>query len=72
MNHSCHAKKCKKYVPPKLLMCPQHWKKVPRELQLDVWKHYRIGQEVDKKPTREYLAAARAAINAVAEKEGLK
>jgi len=43
---------------------------VPKPLQEEVWKHYRRGQEVDKDPSREYLVAARNAINAVAEKEG--
>lgn len=67
--HHCHAKGCEVKVPPKLLMCPRHWRMVPRALQAQVWKHYRPGQEVDKQPTAGYLAAARAAIDAVVTKE---
>jgi DNA polymerase III epsilon subunit-like protein len=67
--HRCHAKGCHARVEPRLLMCPRHWRAVPANLQADVWRTYRAGQEIDKSPTREYLAAARAAIEAVAAKE---
>jgi len=67
--HTCHARGCEKPVSPKLLMCAAHWRRVPRELQRAVWATYRNGQEIDKKPSREYLTAARAAIDAVAAKE---
>lgn len=68
--HHCHARGCPVAVPPKLLMCTKHWRMVPKALQAAVWATYRAGQEVRKDPTREYLAAADAAIDAVAEKEG--
>lgn len=68
-NHTCHAKDCPKIIPPKLLMCLKHWRMVPLELQRAVWATYRPGQEVDKRPSAEYLEAARAAISAVAAKE---
>lgn len=67
--HTCHAKGCPKNIPPKLLMCLRHWRMVPRELQRAVWATYRPGQEVDKRPSEDYLKAARAAIDAVAAKE---
>ncbi len=67
--HRCHAKGCDVAVDPQLLMCLRHWRRVPRRLQNDVWKFYRPGQEVDKNPSREYLAAAAAAIEAVAKLE---
>ncbi len=70
--HHCHAKGCRERVEPKLLMCPRHWRMVPRNLQAEVWRTYRAGQEIDKRPTREYLDAADAAINAVAAKESPK
>lgn len=54
-------------VAPRLLMCPAHWRQVPRSLQAAVWRHYRPGQEIDKQPTPEYRAAARAAILSVPE-----
>lgn len=64
--HGCHARGCAAKVPPRLLMCGSHWRRVPKELQEAVWKTYRRGQETDKRPTREYLAAADDAIEAVA------
>ncbi len=69
-HHHCHAIGCVRPVPPKLLMCPGHWRLVPEALRAEVWRAYRPGQEKDKRPSREYLAAARAAIDAVAEREG--
>lgn len=70
MEHTCHAKGCTRVIPPKLLMCLKHWRMVPRDLQRAVWATYRPGQEIDKRPTKEYLEIARAAIQAVAAKEG--
>jgi hypothetical protein len=67
--HTCHAKGCKVEVSPELLMCLKHWRMVPRELQRQVWLHYRPGQCDDRRPSRDWLDAADAAIKAVAEKE---
>lgn len=67
--HICHARGCKTPVKPELLMCFKHWKMVPRNLQRNVWKHYRRGQCDDKNPSLEWHAAADAAIKAVFEKE---
>lgn len=67
--HQCHAKGCTKFVKPEMLMCFKHWRKVPRKLQLAVWKHYRPGQCDDKDVTRAWLNAADAAINYVAKLE---
>ncbi len=48
--HYCHALNCKREVDPKLLMCPEHWRKVPYLLKQEVLRFYRPGQEKDKKP----------------------
>lgn len=69
MTHRCHAEDCNVEVAPSLLMCPRHWRMVPADLQGAVWRTYRKGQEIDKRPSAEYLAAATAAIRAVALKE---
>ena len=69
VNHVCHAENCKVQVPPKLLMCRRHWFMVPKLLRDRVWATYRPGQEIDKRPTREYLEAATAAIEAVYRRE---
>lgn len=67
--HYCHAIGCRQEVLPRLLMCGRHWRMVKPATQKDVWEHYRKGQEIDKKPSREYLLAARKAIREVAAKE---
>jgi hypothetical protein len=67
--HTCHANGCNNSVPPRMLMCLRHWRMVPRPLQQAVWATYVPGQEIRKDPTGNYLDAARAAINAVAERE---
>lgn len=69
LQHHCHAKGCKKAVAPKLLMCPMHWRMVPKVLADRVWATYRPGQERDKNPSEAYLKAADAAIKAVWERE---
>ena len=70
MPHRCHAIGCEAEVPPTMLMCRAHWFAVPKPLRKDVWRLYRRGQEITKDPSPEYLAAARAAIDAVARREG--
>lgn len=52
-------------------MCLRHWRLLPLELQRAVWAVYVPGQEIRKDPTREYLAAARAAIRYIERLEGL-
>lgn len=69
-DHTCHARGCTKPVPPRMLMCLRHWKMVPRGIQSDVLATYRPGQERTKDPSREYINAARAAVDAVAVCEG--
>lgn len=71
-NHTCHAAGCETRVPPRLLMCAKHWRKVPLGLQRRVWRTYRPGQEVTMDPSPAYVEAARAAIAAVAEAEGVQ
>jgi hypothetical protein len=66
--HNCHWPGCSKAIPPKLLMCPRHWKTLP-PIRSAVWNAYRPGQEIDKDPSREYVAAARAAQEWARERE---
>lgn len=69
MSHRCHAQGCPLFVPPKMLMCARHWFSVPKPLRDRVWATYRRGQEIRKDPSKEYLDAADAAIEAVAQRE---
>ncbi len=68
--HFCHVPTCKEQCPRAHLMCARHWYQVPRDLQQAVLRAYVPGQE--HKPalvTETYLAAARAAIEAVLQQE---
>jgi hypothetical protein len=38
--------------------CREHWFKLPKSLRDQVWKEYRPGQEIDKRPSMRYLAVA--------------
>lgn len=69
LQHHCHAAGCIVEVPPRLLMCARHWKMVPKDLQAQIWAHYRPGQEIDKRPTQTYLDIMDQAIAAVAKRE---
>jgi len=40
--------------------CTKHWFSLPRPLRDRIWQTYRRGQEVTKTPSPEYLAAAKA------------
>lgn len=59
MTHTCHWPDCKTEVPPKLWGCKNHWFQLPERLRALIWKTYRPGQEIDKRPSPEYLAAAK-------------
>lgn len=70
MTHHCHAKGCSTACKPEFLMCPRHWRMVPKNTQLGVYRHYRDGQCKDLTPSPEWHAAADVAIAQVAHKEG--
>lgn len=56
--HECHWPDCEAQVPPALWGCRKHWYKLPRSLRNKLWEEYRPGQEVDMKPSEEYLMVA--------------
>jgi hypothetical protein len=60
--HKCHAIGCKVTCSPKLLMCANHWRMLPPELRFPVIRNYRRGQSDDKKPSADWLKAAKTAI----------
>jgi hypothetical protein len=70
MSHTCHAVACEQYIPPTMLMCRQHWFMVPLSLRNKVWAAYRDGQCDTLDPSSAYCKTAKAAVIAVAEKEG--
>lgn len=58
MTHHCHWPGCTVETPPAMWGCRKHWFTLPHSIRSAIWKAYRPGQEVDKKPSREYLEAA--------------
>lgn len=68
--HTCHAEGCSAIIEPRKLFCSRHWKMTPIPLRRWIWATYVDGQEIRKDPTAEYLAAQRAAVEAVAQVEG--
>lgn len=59
-NHHCHWPGCGKQVSPARWGCLPHWKALPIHLQRQVWSTYRPHQEKDGRPSRDYIAVARA------------
>lgn len=71
MQHLCHAHNCSVPVPPHLFMCKKHWSMLPSELKAMIHKYYRKGQEIDKKPSSDYLFVSKLAVQAIRKAEGL-
>jgi hypothetical protein len=63
MRHTCHWPGCEVEIRPALFCCKPHWFALPRVLRREIGRTYRRGQEADKRPSPEYLATARAALN---------
>lgn len=57
--HECHWPGCQEQVPPAKWGCRRHWFMLPRKFRDEIWDTYRIGQEIDGTPSREYLEVAR-------------
>jgi hypothetical protein len=59
--HHCHWPGCDEQVPPAMWGCKTHWYKLPRRIRDLIWAAYRPGQEIDMKPSAEYIRVARLA-----------
>lgn len=69
-NNLCKAKFCSQRIQPGLLMCSNHWAKVPKYYKMKINELYTSGQEIDKKLLKKkYLYYSAKARNAVAYKE---
>lgn len=63
MIHKCHAIGCETPCKPEYLMCPRHWKMLPKPRQRSVLREYRNGQcQLDPIPSPQWHDAADAAI----------
>jgi hypothetical protein len=68
-SHRCHWIGCSMEILPRFFCCRAHWHALPKPIRREIWHHYRAGQEVRKNPSPEYIAAARAALNWIAENQ---
>jgi hypothetical protein len=53
--HKCHWPGCDVQCKPAQFSCTHHWYMLPRALRTKIWGAYRIGQEEDMNPSRQYL-----------------
>ncbi len=60
--HTCPATGCRRQLPQHILACPAHWRRVPRDLQRQVYATWARGRMPD--PVA-YMAARQAAVFAV-------
>ncbi len=60
--HVCYAPACRSRIPNRRMFCPSHWRRLPAKLKRPILGHYREGQEIEGRPTKEYIAAVRTAI----------
>lgn len=59
--HLCHWPGCREVVSPRYFACRPHWASLPWLIKLRILRSYRPGQEIDKNPSPDYIAAAKAA-----------
>lgn len=57
--HECHWPGCGLLVPPSMWGCSAHWYALPKHLRDRMWKAYKPGQEITKRPSLEYVNVAR-------------
>lgn len=57
--HHCHWPGCQKQVPPAKWGCPRHWFMLPADLRQAIWQAYRPGQEIDQRPSPDYVDVAK-------------
>lgn len=67
--HTCFARDCARQVPNKHLMCPDHWKLVPRPLQDRIVTAWKYGLSNRCHPTDDYNHAIVEARQIIAERE---
>lgn len=50
--------------------CKPHWFRLPAPIRERIWRAYRINQENDQRPSREYVKVAREAQDWIRENYG--
>lgn len=67
--HHCHAYKCQTRTQPKKFMCALHWSILSKALQDRLVAEYRPGQEIDKRPSTNYMLVAHECIRYICKRE---
>lgn len=57
MDHLCAAEQCQIVISEQFLMCPAHWRRVPKPLQRRIYREWRNGR-----PTTDYTRTVREAV----------
>jgi len=65
--HLCPVRACKWRVPPDKLMCPGHWRLVPRPMQSAVWTTWQGGAGAGTAAHWAAMGAAMRAVNSALE-----
>lgn len=70
-SHRCRAIGCCKQIARGLLMCPAHWRMVPRHIRQEVWTTYKTVTRRDASSVSiaAYTAAVQKAVDAVSHME---
>jgi len=66
LEHTCHWPDCPRAVPERQFMCFAHWMKIPQEFRDAIWRHYRKGQEIDKRPSAAYIQTVKDCMDWIA------
>jgi hypothetical protein len=68
--HECAAHGCDRQIPIELLMCWPHWRRVPRDLQREIWRTVKLFDRTEYDAhVHRAVAAVRAKATADAKKE---
>jgi len=62
--HRCAADGCSKQVKEEMLMCAMHWRRVPQQIKMAIWNHYKRGQDIST-VSEDYMKAYHAAVASV-------
>jgi hypothetical protein len=70
LSHRCAAHGCQHDIPARLLMCNDHWRRVPTKLRKAVWDGWRrLHAQPCVSTQQAYHAAVRAAVEALHDKQ---
>ncbi len=73
MKHSCHANQCTVPTPRNMLMCKNHWFKVPKDIQDKIWSAFKKNPSEEMRcKSVEYMESCAEAVEYIATLENLQ